>query len=148
MGAGIARVALPACALGLAVGVYAQSAVAYKARLSPVPMDLAMAANIAGSGSVTATLTGTKLSVAGTFEGLKSPATVVQIRKGRPGVRGAAILDLKATGGTSGTVAGSLDLTSQQVADLQMGWLYVQLHSERAPDGNLWGWLTPQENKR
>ena len=34
------------------------------------------------------------------------------------------------------------------VADLEKGRLYVQLHSEKAPDGNLWGWLTPQENKR
>ena len=24
----------------------------------------------------------------------------------------------------------------------------VVLHSEKAPDGNLWGWLLPQESKR
>jgi hypothetical protein len=24
----------------------------------------------------------------------------------------------------------------------------VQLHSEKAPDGNLWGWILPQENRR
>ena len=35
-----------------------------------------------------------------------------------------------------------------QLADLEKGRLYVQLHSEKAPDGNLWGWLMPQENKR
>jgi hypothetical protein len=36
------------------------------------------------------------------------------------------------------------------VADLDKGRLYVQLQSEKAPDGNLWGWLMPQaqETKR
>jgi hypothetical protein len=24
----------------------------------------------------------------------------------------------------------------------------VQLHSEKAPEGNLWGWLLPQEAKK
>jgi hypothetical protein len=41
----------------------------------------------------------------------------------------------------SGTVSGTLSLTPLQVQDLRKGWLYVQIHSERAPDGNLWGWL-------
>jgi len=31
------------------------------------------------------------------------------------------------------------------VTDLEKGRFYVQLHSEKAPDGNLWGWLLPQE---
>ena len=32
-------------------------------------------------------------------------------------------------------------LTPDQIADLRAGRLYVQIQSERAPDGNLWGWL-------
>jgi len=36
---------------------------------------------------------------------------------------------------------GSLDLTREQVQSLQSGRLYVQISSEKAPDGNLWGWL-------
>ena len=54
-----------------------------------------MAATIAGSGSVTAVLTGTKLTVTGTFDGLKSPATIVQIHKAQRGVRGPVVLDLQ-----------------------------------------------------
>jgi hypothetical protein len=27
------------------------------------------------------------------------------------------------------------------VEALKAGRFYIQLHSERAPDGNLWGWL-------
>ncbi len=89
----------------------AQAGKTYRTRLSPVPMDLAMAATIAGSGSVTAVLNGSKLTVTGTFDGLKSPATIVQLHKAQRGVRGPAILDLKATSGTSGTISGTLDLT-------------------------------------
>ena len=107
-----------------------------------------MMATVAGMGSVTAVLTGTKLTVTGTFDGLKSPATIVQIHKGQRGVRGPAVLDLKATKGTSGQISGTVDLTPPQLQDLQNNRLYVQLHSEKAPDGNLWGWLMPQETKR
>ena len=113
-----------------------------------MPIDLAMATTIAGSGAVTAVVNGTKLTVNGTFEGLKSPATVVRLHKAQRGVRGPAVLDLQATKGTSGTISGTVDLTPQQVQDLQNSRLYVQLHSEKAPDGNLWGWLLPQETKR
>ena len=45
-------------------------------------------------------------------------------------------------------LSGTVDLNQQQLQDLQNSRLYIQLHSERAPDGNLWGWLMPQETKR
>ncbi len=90
----------------------AQAPKTFKARLSPVPIDIAMQATVAGSGSVAAVLTGSKLSISGTL------------------------------------VSGSFDLTASQVADLEKGRLYVQLHSEKAPDGNLWGWLLLPESRR
>ena len=136
--------------LGLAA-LSAQQPRTFRTRLSPVPIDVAMQATVAGSGSVTAVLTGTRLVVNGTFDGLKSPATIAQIHKGPVrGVRGPNVLDLAVvkTDAASGTLGGSFDLTAIQVADLETGRLYVQLHSEKAPDGNLWGWLMPQENKR
>jgi hypothetical protein len=129
----------------------AQQPKTYRARLSPVPIDVSMQATIAGSGSVTAVLTGAKLALTGTFDGLKSPATIAQLHKGPArGVRGPNVLDLAVakTDAASGTISGSFDLTAIQIADLEKGRLYVQLHSEKAPDGNLWGWLLPQENKR
>ncbi|MBZ5557723.1 MAG: CHRD domain-containing protein [Acidobacteriia bacterium] len=133
-------------------GVSAQSSKTYRARLSPVALDVAMQATVAGSGSVSAALTGTKLTIAGTFDGLKSPATIAQIHKGPvKGVRGPSIFDLTVSPGstgTSGSIGGSVTLTPVQIADLEKGRLYVQLHSEKAPDGNLWGWLQPQESKR
>jgi hypothetical protein len=129
-------------------GQSAAAARSYRARLSPVPMDLAMAVNIAGSGTVTATVNGSKLTVSGTFEGLKSPATTVNLHKGARGVRGPVVLALEATKATSGTISGSIDLTPQLTQDLQNSRLYIQLQSEKAPEGNLWGWLLPQENKK
>jgi len=58
-----------------------------------------------------------------------------------PGVRGSSFADLTVSKGTSGTVSGSLDLTPEQVQSLRKGQFYIQIHSEKAPEGNLWGWL-------
>ena len=133
------------------VAATAQQPKTFKTRLAPVPIDVSMQATIAGSGSVSAVLTGTTLAVTGAFEGLKSPATIAQIHKSPVrGVRGPNVLDLTVTrtDASSGTIAGAFDLTPIQIADLEKGRLYVQLHSEKAADGNLWGWLMPQENRR
>jgi hypothetical protein len=124
------------------VSLAAQSSRNFKARLSPVPVDIAMMANITGSGSATAVLTGDKLAIDGTFEGMKSNATLAQVHKGPvAGVRGPVVFDLAVTGTTSGSIKGTLTLTPAQVADLEKRRLYIQIHSEKAPEGNLWGWL-------
>jgi hypothetical protein len=126
---------------------YAQ-APQYRARLSIVPIDIAMQATIAGSGAVTATLKGTTLTINGTFNGLKTAATAARVHRGpRTAMRGAPIGDLTATANTSGTISGSIELSKEQVDDLAAGRLYIQLHSEKAPDGNLWGWLLAVEKK-
>jgi hypothetical protein len=105
-------------------------------------MDTAMKVDIAGSGTASATLTGTKLGVNGTFEGLLGPATTAQIHRGSAtGVRGPVILDLTISPATSGSVSGTFDLTPDQVDSLRKGRLYIQIASQKAPDGNLWGWL-------
>ena len=120
----------------------------YRTRLSVVPIDIAMQATVAGSGSASATLKGSTLTIAGTFSGLKTPATVARVhRSPRTAMRGPAIGDLTATAATSGTINGTIELTKQQVDDLAAGRLYLQLHSEKAPEGNLWGWLLPETKK-
>jgi hypothetical protein len=131
--------------VGLAPAVYAQASRTFKTRLSPVPVS-AYNANVVGSGSVTATLTGTKLTISGNYDGLASPATIAKVFKStKPGIRGDALFDLKVSGGTSGTINGQFDLTAAQVQELAASRYYVQLHSEKAAEGNLWGWLMPQE---
>ena len=121
----------------------AQKPETYKGRLSPMPVDATNQAATTGVGSVTAVLTNTKLSVSGTFSGLQGPATIAQIHVGARGIAGPAALDLTVTKATSGTVQGELTLTAAQVDHLKRGRLYVQIHSEKAPEGNLRGWLLP-----
>jgi len=120
----------------------AQAPETYKVRLSPVPVEAQTRANIAGIGSATATLAGTKLSITGSFEGLLSPAMDAKIHQGPvTGVRGPAILDMTVAHAISGDLKASIDLTPPQIENLKKGRLYIQIDSEKAPDGNLWGWL-------
>ena len=120
----------------------AQNQEKYKVRLATVPMDGGMRDAVAGSGSATGVLTGTKLTISGTFGGLRSPATAARVHSGlAKGVRGASVAELTVSKATNGTVAGSLDLTREQVQSLQSGKLYIQISSEKAPEGNLWGWF-------
>ena len=120
----------------------AQSQEKYKARLAPVPIDIAMRSTVAGTGSVTAVLAGAKLTVEGTFDGLVSPATTAAVHRGPAmGVRGPSLGALTASKALKGTLSGSIDLTPAQVEALKKGQLYIQVSSEKAPDGNLWGWF-------
>ena len=114
----------------------------YKVRLTTVPMDGGMRNTVAGSGAASATLAGSKLSVTGTFDGLKSPATAAKLNGGvARGVRGETIGNLEITKSTKGTISGSVDLTPAQLKALRDGHLYIEVASEKAPEGNLWGWI-------
>ena len=120
----------------------AQNPERFKVRLTTVPMDGGMRGTVAGSGSATATLGGSTLSISGTFEGLKSPATAATLHSGvARGVRGVSVAELVVSKGVRGTVTGSVMLTPDQVKGLRDGRLYLELASEKAPDGNLWGWI-------
>ena len=122
----------------------AQSEEKFKVRFTPVPIDCAMRATVAGAGSGSAVLAGTKLTIAGSFEGMPSAATIAQVHRSvATGVRGSAFLDLTVTRGTKGTISGSFDLTPEQIDNLRKGKLYIQIHSEKAPEGGptLWGWI-------
>lgn len=120
----------------------AQNGESFKARLSTVPVDATMLPTVAGSGSVKAVLAGNKVTISGSFEGLRSPAIRASIHIGlQKGIRGPAVHDLAVTKATAGSISGSVDLTSSELQDLRNGRLYVQIDSERAPGGNLWGWL-------
>ena len=142
------RLVAAAFALAATVGIDAQ-APQYRARLSVVPIDVPQQSTVAGVGAVTAVLKGSTLTVTGTFSGLRTAATVVHVlRSPKPGMRGVPIGDLTATAETSGTITGAIELTKPQIDDLAAGRLYVQLHSQKAPDGNLWGWLFVVEGKK
>ena len=114
----------------------------FDARLSTVPIDVRTRIQITGQGSATAILDGSELTIAGSYEGLQGAANAAYLHESPvTGVRGPAILDLDVSGGVEGSISATLDLTAEQVAALRDGRLYIQVHSEAAPDGNLWGWL-------
>jgi hypothetical protein len=131
-------------AVTFAVAASAQAPRTFKTRLGTVPVEAAtLSGLIGGSGAVTAVLTGTKLTVNGTFKGLQSPATIARLHVAPKGQRGPAMLDLPVTKATSGTITGDLTLTPIQVDHLVRNRVYIQLYSEKAPEGVLWGWLLP-----
>lgn len=142
----VVTMVMTAALAGASLPATAQSGDKFTARLGWVPTaGAADRANVTGKGSATGTLSGRKLTISGTFEGLAAPATVARLHQGvAKGARGAAIVDLTVAKAASGALSGSVDLTAAQVDALRQGKLYIQLHSEKgvAPDGsNLWGWF-------
>lgn len=138
--------------VAIAVGLWSAHAAAqsrtFVARLSVAPLTVAMQETVAGRGSATAVLTGNKLTIEGTFEGLRSPATVGRVHLAPRAQRGPSIAELTVSKATSGTIKGAVELTDRQRDALEKLSLYIQIDSEKAPEGNLWGWLFPQEVKR
>ena len=143
-------------AIGLAVplllasAVLAQDAGVFGVRLDWVPISGAERNDVSGKGSVTATLSRSRLSIMGCFEGLPAAATKASLHQGvATGARGPAIAELEITQATAGAVAGNVDLTREQRDALLAGHLYIQLHAARgvAPDNAvLWGWLLTSQS--
>jgi hypothetical protein len=126
----------------LAVTAAAQQS--FKVRLRPVPIEASTAANTTGAGEATASLAGTRLTLRGNFAGLKGAATVARLHLGPAmGVRGRSFADVTVPASTSGAFNAEVALTAAQIEGLRQGQIYLQIHSESAPDGNLWGWLIP-----
>jgi hypothetical protein len=111
-------------------------------RLGRIPVDNRTQAAVEGIGHATAELDGSRLTIEGEFAGLLGPATVANLHiSPAVGVRGPAIHELTVSSMTAGELTGSVRLRADEVAALRAGRLYIQIHSESAPDGNLWGWL-------
>jgi hypothetical protein len=125
----------------------AQSPETFTAQLSSVPFGGAERNDVAGEGSATATLSGARVSIAGSFAGLPAKATGAKLHQGLvTGARGrgAVVAELRVTGEASGTLSGDVRLSAEQLAALKAGQLYVQIYSEKGvlPDhATLWGWL-------
>ena len=144
----VAAVIVAACVMAAGVSglaLAAQAGEKFSARLAWVPISGTERANVAGKGTATATLSGSRLTIAGSFEGLMAPATVARLHHGMAkGARGLAIADLTIDNAQAGKISGTATLTAEQVESLKAGKLYVQVHSAKGvePDGaNLWGWL-------
>jgi len=80
------------------------------------------------------------VTVAGTYQGLAGDATAAHIHgPGAPGTSAGIVLGLGVSGGTDGTVAGGGTLTPAQVAELQAGLYYVNVHSTAFGGGEIRG---------
>ena len=128
----------------------AQDAGVFGVRLDWVPISGAERNDVGGRGSVTATLSRSRLSITGCFEGLPAAATKASLHQGvATGARGSAIAELEITQAVAGAVAGNVDLTREQRDALLAGHLYIQIHAARgvAPDNAvLWGWLLTSQS--
>jgi hypothetical protein len=114
----------------------------YQAYLSPMPHNDAMHANFSGKGSAVATIDGDTMSLNGAFMGLASAATKAHVCLSMaPGIPGKPIFEFTIPAAVEGKVTATFKLDSDQVTALKAGKLYIQIDSEKAPNGNLWGWL-------
>lgn len=126
------------------------SAETFTAELGWVPIGGAERTEVSGQGAATATLTNTRLSITGSFEGLPAKVTGAKLHQGvAMGARGGGtvVAQLRVSGDASGTLTGDVRLTAEQVVALNAGQLYVQIYSEKGvlPDHDtLFGWLRLQ----
>ncbi len=145
---GFNAVVMGAAAIYLGLSVAAQGGEKYRTRLSPVPLDTSQLDTIKGAGVATAELVGNKVTITGTFSGMTSPATIAQLHQGpNMGMRGPVVAELTVTKAPAGSISGSVELTPIQAPMFKKGNFYVQIHSEKAPAGNLWGWLVLEPRK-
>jgi CHRD domain len=129
------------CLLVGGTSVFAAGSETFKARLSPLGVTNATVDTTTGIGSATATLAGTRLTIEATFEGLTGNATAANVRRGPKGIPGPVVFELEVPKASSGKISATLQLTEEQLADLREARLYLQIHSERAKDGSIRGWL-------
>ena len=107
--------------------ITAQTEEKFRIRMTPVPLDGAMSSTVAGSGSGAATLSGNKLTINATFDGMPSAATAARLHKGiTTGVRGSAFQDLTVSKAAKGAVSGAVELTPDQLDSLKKGKLCPQ----------------------
>jgi len=120
----------------------AQADTGFSFRLSPGPRLVGTRAASSGEGTVTATLTGNILTLAGSYRGLLGNPSSARLMMGpAPGVRGVPVADLTVTPATQGQVSGSVRLNAAGMAAFHKGGLYLEIDSAEASDGDLWGWI-------
>jgi hypothetical protein len=104
----------------------------------------------AASGTASAELDGSTLTVGGSFIGLSSdlqPAAgaPAHIHQGRRDENGPIVgnLDVDSGDQRSGTLSGSLELTAAQQQAFRDGLLYVNVHTANYPGGEIRGQFEP-----
>lgn len=92
-----------------------------------------------GTGSATALLDRGALTVylTANFSGLATNASAAHIHRGAAGVNGPVIVPLSATAATSGTVTGSLAVSTTFADSMVLGNTYLNIHDATFPGGEI-----------
>jgi len=136
-----------ALALGLLTAAVAwsgaQSAtVAYKATLSGAQEVPPVAGPASGSAAVNVDTATKQASWTVTYNGLSGPPKAAHIHcGGAAGANGPVAVPIASI--ATSPSQGSGAMTDAQLADLQAGKCYVNIHTEKNPNGELRGQLTP-----
>lgn len=116
----------------------------FRTRLTVAAADAVQSRNLRGDGQVQLRLEGDVAIVSGEFSGLVSAATRARVFQGPvAGVPGTPLMELDIPKARSGTISARLTLSPAQLQALRAWRWYVQIDSELAPEGTLWGWLMP-----
>ena len=139
------HVAALVAGLLVAGAVSAQTYVADLSGLSEAPPNASPAV-----GSIQAELSGTTLVVTGGFADLQGPYTASHIHRAPAGSNGPVVVGLApqpagAFAGSYPAATNTFNLTAAQVADLQAGLHYVNVHSQVFPGGEIRGQLRLHE---
>ena len=133
---------MAAVALCAALAASAHAQETFTARLTMMPIDEVNRGLVTGEGSASVSLDDETLTVTGSFAGLQGPATAARLHESLDrGIRGPALYNLTVETAAEGSFSGEIELTADHVELLLDGRLYIQIHSQTAPEGNLWGWL-------
>lgn len=103
----------------------------------------------AASGSSTAVVRGRQLTLSGAFAGLTSPLTLIggspaHVHDAPPGEDGPVVFPIEVVPGDdmrSGRLSVTRELTDQELAALEAGDYYVNVHTENYPAGEIRGQL-------
>jgi len=145
------------CVAVIVAGVALAQAQDYMATLN-VAQEVPTGGGRTGSGILNMTLSGTTLTVSGSFSGLSANSTLAHIHgPAAVGVNTGTLynfgtLGLITLGGTSGTISGTVNLVplssgaytvAQQLADLNNDLWYFNIHSTAFGGGEIRGQIVP-----
>jgi len=113
---------------------------AASAQMAHYSAKLAGAAGVKGSGEVTAMLDGKTFTYSATYKDLTGPAVAAHFHKAAtPGGNGPPVLPATVS---PSPIKGTATLTDAQIADLNAGTWYFNIHTAANPGGEIRGTVT------
>lgn len=98
--------------------------------------------NTQATGNAVVKIEDTSVTVTGDFEGLSGPAVAAHIHGPADKETAAPVLcPLTATAAVSGTLSGSCSFSEDQLQQLRDGQMYVNVHTQQYPQGEIRGQL-------